>query len=502
MPPITKAGNSAFRKDVEFVAKDDDEQVAAGIVMVPDKADLQHDFVRPDTIRSFADQFETFVEAGQAGGGIMHAVWPDDWMTLERNEVLDEAEEIGGQEVAAGAWVQEWAINHDDMWELILDGIISGYSIGAIQVDWNGPFDPDDDEVDDVTIPDGLPDDVMIWELIDGIIREVSAVDIPAVPDAEILEAKTLDKRVADHIGNQDAFVDEMMERGHTEAEAERVWDVLNEAIEVDGSGEPGKQSLLTRAAKAFISTLSGEDARPEPGRDDSKSSETPIESADQASKEGRTLSTANRDSLFATIDAAADVLEDAGVDHGIERFTDRDDVDFDLSDHDARVWAGNHDDEDEDDDLPFEVQDSKDASGGDNPDDNDTDMGDNPDNGGGDDKSLAEQNAEQINELTQAVEQLTETISGPQPKTAEIEIGGETYELPEQQVKAALGVDEDAGVGVAEAIESLKSEVEQQQRRLDTISQQSGVSTQLASKGQEESDDEGGLDDLGKALS
>jgi len=303
MPPVTKAGGDAFRKEVDFVAKDADEQIAAGVVMVPDKADLQHDFAREETIRSFADQFATFVEAGEAGGGIMHAAWPDDWMHLERNEVLDESETIGGTEVAAGAWVQEWQFDDDGAWGLVEDGILEGYSIGAIQVEWNGPYVVgEDDAVDDVGVPDALPDDAMVWELTDGIIREVSAVDIPAVPDAQILDTKTeAMKRLGDHLGNRDAFIDEAMDRGHSEAEAERLWDELNRAIEVDGAGDPGKQSTLARAGKAFLSALMGSD-------DGTASADEPTE---QSAKDATGGDTPDDDGDTKTDDDTTDMTDD-----------------------------------------------------------------------------------------------------------------------------------------------------------------------------------------------
>ncbi|GAB6863205.1 XkdF-like putative serine protease domain-containing protein [Haloplanus litoreus] len=427
MPPVTKAGGDAFRKEVDFIAKDATEQIAAGVVMVPDKADLQHDFAREETIRGFTDQFATFVEAGEAGGGIMHAAWPDEWMHLERNEVLDEAEEIGGTTVAAGAWVQEWQFDDDGAWGLVEDGILEGYSIGAIQVDWNGPYVvSEDDAVDDVAVPDALPDDAMVWELTDGIIREVSAVDIPAVPDAQILDTKAdAMKRLGDHLGNRDAFIDEAMDRGHSEAEAERLWDELNRAIEIDGAGEPGKQSTLARAGKAFLSALMG--------ADDATEATPPDESAEQSANNA----------------AGGDTPDDGGTDAA----TDTDDM---------------------------------------------TD----PDDDDGGDKSLAEKNAEQITELTAAVEDLTEALSGPEQKTAEIEIGGETYEVPEAQLKSALGVDEAAGATVADAIESLKHEVDDVAGRVDTIARQSGGTDQLDASAGNGDEKESGLDDLGSALS
>jgi len=478
MPPVTKAGGSALRKDVEFVAKDQDERVAYGVVMVPDKADLQNDFAREETIRSFTDQFETFAEAGQAGGGIMHAVWPDGWMDLERNEVLDEAEDLGGRTVDAGVWVQGWSINHEDLWALIQDEVLSGYSIGAIQVDWDGPYEQD--EVDDVDTSE-IPDDELVWELTDGIIREVSAVDIPAVPDAEILEAaKDYRKRLSDHVGNPDAFIEEAMSRGHSEAEAEQLWGLLNEAIGEDDAGEPGKQSRLQQAGKAFLDALtlgstSGSDDDYTATRSEAldNQAETPDEDPRRSSP------TSDGESEPLTLladryDVAVGDLADAVVQE----------ADIDPAELDA---AG----------------DSKDdhAPEGDTSDTKPTDMSDTDGEGG--DKALAEQNAEQINELTQAVEDLTESLTGPEPKTAEIEIDGETYEVREDAAKAALGIDGETDVGEAIARLNEKAErVDEVEDRLDTIVQQSGRSQQLEQSNDGGETKESSLDGLGEALS
>jgi len=185
---MTDKKDEQLTKRVDFVAKDDDEQIATGIVMVPDKVDLQFDFAREDTIRGFADQFGDFMEVGQADGGLMHAVWPSDWMELERNEVLDEATEIGGKEAPAGAWIQSWKFNDDDLWQLVKDDILGAFSIGAIAVQWGGPYEQE--ELEDVDVPDEIDEEELVWELAGGTIREVSSVDIPAVPDAQVLETK------------------------------------------------------------------------------------------------------------------------------------------------------------------------------------------------------------------------------------------------------------------------------------------------------------------------
>ncbi|WP_254766512.1 XkdF-like putative serine protease domain-containing protein [Salinilacihabitans rarus] len=492
MPPVTKAGGEQFRKDVAFAATEKDEDGeyelrATGIVMVPDKVDLQADFAREETIRGFADQFATFYEAGQAGGGVMHAVFPDGWMDLERNEVLDEAEEIGDETADAGAWVQEWGIADPELAGLIEDGILEGYSIGAIQVDWAGPYEVDD--VDDVEVPNELGEDPLIWELTDGIIREVSAVDIPAVPDAQILEAKALEKRLSDHLGNRDAFIAEALERGHSEADAERLWDVLNAAVETEGSDEPGKQSLFAKAGKAFLNALTGTD-----DDDTAKTSEDPGHGRDRdhgAAKEGRTLSTANQNDLKASIDAAVSILNDAGVDHGITRFTDREDDPFDLSEHTAREFADPDDEEGDEE----QVSPMNDAPGGDTPDADTTDMSNDTDDPMADAPEWAKALNDRIDDLESEGE-----------KDADADSDDPLADAPEWAKDLAERVDEieekaldDAG---AEAEEDKPEWAKDLEARIDRISQQSGVSTQLEAGRDTEESDESGLEGLGKALS
>jgi len=435
VPPVTKAGGDAFRKEVAFTTKEDAEQRATGIVMVPDKVDLQGDFAREGTIRQFADQFQNFVDAGEGDGGIMHAAWPSDWMSLERNEVLDEAEDINGTTAPKGAWVQEWQFNDADLWSLVEDGVLEGYSIGAVNVDWNGPYDlQEDDAVDDVDTPAQVPDDAMAWELTSGLIREVSAVDIPAVPDAEILDTKGLEKRLADHLGDKGGFIEEMMERGHPEEDAERAWDVLNRAIEVDGADDPGKQSALAKAGRAFLSALTGGDASKAQTR--------------------------------------ADGPDDP-------------------------------DDEDEDSEDDEDDQDDKNATGGDTPDDT-TDMSDDTPDGGDADKSLAEQNAEQISELTDAVKGLTETIEADDDpdadKTAEVELpDGSVAEVSKAEVDSWFE-DDDGATKNADAEQVTKADIEALHRRLDAITREGG--TQQLDSGSGNGDDTDRLDDVGKALS
>ena len=93
-------------------------------------------------------------------------------------------------------------------------------------------------------------------------------------------------------------------------------------------------------------------------GADDGgNSSEDP----DDAEKAGRTLSQRNQHAVMASVDAQLDLLDDAGVDHGMTRFTDRDDVAFSIEEYGDK---GQHSDDKPD----------KNAPGGDTPDDDMTD--------------------------------------------------------------------------------------------------------------------------------
>jgi len=128
----------------------------------------------------------------------------------------------------------------------------------------------------------------------------------------------------------------------------------------------------------------------------------------------------------------------------------------------------------------------------------------DNPDDGGDGDKSLAERNAEQITELTQAVENLTDAVTDDEEKTVTIEAGGEVYEVTESEAKSWFDDDADADTNGGE--KDLRTKIDELHGRLDQIKQQSGVgSDQLAGRGSKNGDgenDASGLKALGEALS
>lgn len=345
----------SFEKRVAFKATDDERRVAIGGVMVPDKVDLQGDFLRTGLIESFSDGFMERLQTGdgEAVPGVMHAVFPEGHVTLSENRVLESAHEIGGKEFPAGSWVQGWKFSDDELWGLVQDGVLSGYSIGATDVKWSEAM-AQEDLPDDVEIAADYPEDEQVWQILDGTVGEVSSVDIPAVPDAVMVAAKAGGaKSILDHVGGKNEFVGVMQDRGHDEDAAERLWHYLQRALdETDGKAAPTpSDSVLTRWGRSMWDAITRGDG-------DGGGAKTATTDGG-AEKESRTLSTANRERLMAAHDALEDALA-SDVDFVGNRFTDNPTTDFDVADYGGKA-------------APTD----KDAPGGDTSDSDDTTMSD-----------------------------------------------------------------------------------------------------------------------------
>jgi len=130
-------------------------------------------------------------------------------------------------------------------------------------------------------------------------------------------------------------------------------------------------------------------------GADDASEAEDQGDGADgNAEKAGRTLSQRNRRAVMASVDAQLDLLNDAGVDHGVRRFSDRAEFAFDIEEYGKSEHTAGEDSGEEMD---------KNAPGGDTPDD---DMTDDTENTG---KSDAPAWAQSLDEK---VEQIDKRVS------------------------------------------------------------------------------------------
>jgi len=212
--------STQFTKTATIKAVNDEERTATAAVLVPAELDHEGDYFRPPAIeRFYSDDVET---------GVMHAAFPDDAATLERSEIIDEPETIGDEEFPAGTWVATRRYEDDDLWVLVEDGVLTGFSIGGDIAD----REELESVPDDVTVPEAIPEDVAegpATELIDGTVNEISDVDLPAVPRATY-KGRDLGKSILEEVDGEAEFVEVMTEqRGHSEDDARRLYQYLTE---------------------------------------------------------------------------------------------------------------------------------------------------------------------------------------------------------------------------------------------------------------------------------
>jgi len=306
MPNV--ADHRRLEKTARIVQKDDQRQVATGIVLVPNEIDKQLDWARPQVIRSWAEDYMARLSAAEGEErsrlGVMHAAFPDDAQSLVENRVLDEPETVGDDQYPAGTWVIGVKYHDDRLWDLVKRGVLSGFSMGGRVTEAEAYHV--DELPDDVRVPDSVdaPTDEPVHEMLQGRVREVSTVDSPAVPRATHqqlkLAAKNVEKRFHDM---EDAF-EFLVERGHESQDARILAALITEYANQDE--EDGKMSLRER----FAAWLKGEDTE----------------------KDGRTLSRANRDDLMAIHDLVERSLS-RELDHSPDTYTANPHTEFTIED-------------------------------------------------------------------------------------------------------------------------------------------------------------------------
>ena len=349
-----------FSKTVAIKAVDEDERTATGAVLVPNEVDRQRDFIRPSGIER--------MYAADPEDGVMHSAFPDGAADLVRNEIADNQIELNGETYPPGTWIATRKYDDDALWQLVADGVLEGFSIGG-EISDEREYAAGD-VPDDVRFPDPV-ETGGATELVDGQVNEISDVDIPAVPRATYRELSKLGKSITEEVDGRQQFVELMQERGHDREDASQLWRYLQRNKTVDEPAESGADTPTQ-------DDMSDSDDDPEDGQtgkeaaedSDFESDGVDIDKADNETlgarlkaalgfgddtddpdtgedagteKAGRTLSQNNRRAVMASIDAQLDILDDAGVDHGMERFTDRDAFAFDLAEYEGK---GQHGDE------------------------------------------------------------------------------------------------------------------------------------------------------------
>ena len=331
---MTQTEPRRWQKTVAIKATDDDERTATGAALVPFEVDRQRDYLTPAGIEAMFNP--------DPDDGVMHFKFADDDAELVRNEIIDESEIIGGKEYPAGSWIIRRKYLDDELYQLVQDGVLDGFSIGgevSQEVDYAL-----DELPEEVTFPAEV-EEGPATEIQNGSTGEISDVDIPAVPNADHAQ-KALEKNLVEQASGEDSFVELMEPRGHSEEDARRLWEYLqtpadkahNHDMSTD-TDDPDGASLddvddatLGKRFKQWWESIGGG------GSDAEKSAPDPpdipttrAEKALTVAKEGQTLSQSNRETLMAAHDAIEAALA-SGMDFETNRFTDSDEYAFDVA--------------------------------------------------------------------------------------------------------------------------------------------------------------------------
>lgn len=317
-----------FSKQVAIKATNDDEMTATGLVLTPNKLDHQLDWFDQEGIVGMFNP--------DPDDGVMHSVFPEGHSSLERNGVLGSAEEIDGHQFEAGDWVVTRKYHNEQRYGLVESGVLGAFSMGG-EISEVVEFDGVDDLPSDVTIPDSVnPDQVDDQyrppvKVVGGSVEEISDVDMGAVPSADFVAVKSsIGKNILDDAGDREGFIDLMVERGATEAGAKSLFEYMASVVEGDNGKMTDEKTVdvqnvddetLGKRIKGFLGFGSDESEKDDPDADDGGDSSE--DNGDGSQKLGQTLSQRNQHAVMASIDAQLDLLDDAGVDHGMTRFTD-----------------------------------------------------------------------------------------------------------------------------------------------------------------------------------
>ena len=232
-----------FEKQVEFRAKDADQQIAYGPILVSSSLDHHGDFFRADAIAAMAEEFEERYANDTSGPGVMHVKFPDESVELADQRITEDAEQLGTGDdaitVPAGTLVQGWQFNDDELWALVEDGILSGYSMAG-PIEGYIKYSPGN-APDDIRLPDAVQErlddsglelaDVPVWQITDATIMEVSAVDMPAVPEALHTSYKSDGEAEKAHPALTESSLHcqaYLEDRGHEPESAKRLCSYLN----------------------------------------------------------------------------------------------------------------------------------------------------------------------------------------------------------------------------------------------------------------------------------
>lgn len=116
---------------IPIVKMDELNRVVYGAVYSPDEVDAQNHFMKKPGIQLMAWDFMINLQDQKGGVDYMHNMMAGAAYVVESYISRQDEYEAGTLLWTAGSWILATKIVNDQIWQKILDGEITGYSIGA-----------------------------------------------------------------------------------------------------------------------------------------------------------------------------------------------------------------------------------------------------------------------------------------------------------------------------------------------------------------------------------
>jgi hypothetical protein len=105
--------------------KGDQQQIVYGVVLVPEQIDSQGDIIGSDEIEQAAHRFLTQYRES----GLQHVGEALPSLEVIESYIAPIEMEVAGNPVPKGSWVMAVKINDPEIWQMVLDGTLTGFSI-------------------------------------------------------------------------------------------------------------------------------------------------------------------------------------------------------------------------------------------------------------------------------------------------------------------------------------------------------------------------------------
>lgn len=133
-PQKQEFDSEALNKSLDLVfpilKRDSMKRIVTGIVLKPNVTDAQGDITDPETIENAAHKYLLGYRRGNVVG-FMHKDMGRDLAIVE-SYIAPEDVTIEGKKVPKSSWVMSVKVLDEDVWKLVLDGKVRGFSIGGV----------------------------------------------------------------------------------------------------------------------------------------------------------------------------------------------------------------------------------------------------------------------------------------------------------------------------------------------------------------------------------